>query len=391
MSLFDDRTAAASDPAAVDPDASAAAYRAEPEWEPPRRSRRERAGWIAISIAVVIAVVFAFLPSPYVIEQPGPVYDTLGTAEHDGEEVPLIEIPDAETFPTGGELNLLTVSVVGRPGATPSWLEVLGAWFDRTRSAIPVEEIYPPGISQEDRDAQNSAAMVDSQQDAIAAALVELGYDFPREVTVAGILEDSPAEGVLEDDDVIVAVDGAPVHSIDALRTAIAEHGTETPAALTVMRGDTELEVEATPVERDGAVVLGIGVRMHYEFPIEVTLQLDEVGGPSAGMMFALGITDQLTPGEMTGGEIFAGTGTIDSDGTVGPIGGIRQKLWGAEGAGAEWFLAPSANCAEVVGHVPDGMRVFSIETLDQARDIVETVGEGGDVGAFATCEAATS
>jgi Lon-like protease len=361
----------------------------DPSPRPQGRSRRERIGWAAIMIAVVIAVVFALLPSPYVIEQPGPVYDTLGVAEHEGEEVPLIEIPDEETFPTDGELNLLTVTVLGRPGQTPNWLEVLGAWFDRTRSAVPVEAIFPPGLSDADRDAQNEAAMVDSQQDAIAAALVELEYDFPREVTVAGILDDSPAAGTLVEGDVIAAVNGEPVHSVEELRAAVRENGSETPAELVVVRDGTEQTVTVTPVERDGSVVLGVGVRMRYEFPIDVELQLDNVGGPSAGMMFALGIVDKLTPGALTGGEIIAGTGTIDSAGEVGAIGGIRQKLWGAEEAGADWFLAPASNCDEVTGHVPDGIRVFAVSTLDEARTIVDTVGDGGDTDAFASCPAA--
>jgi PDZ domain-containing protein len=360
----------------------------DPSPRPRARSRRERIGGTAIIVAVLIGVLFALLPSPYVIEQPGPVYDTLGTADHDGDDVPLIEIPDEETFPTDGELNLLTVTVLGRPGQTPNWLEVLGAWFDRTRSAVPVEAIFPPGVTDEDRDAQNEAAMVDSQQDAIAAALVELGYDFPRDVTVAGIVEDSPAVGVLEEGDVITEVNGEPVNSIDELRGAVRDNGAEAPAELSIVRDGAPLTVQVTPVERNGSVVLGVGVRMAYECPIAVELQLDNVGGPSAGMMFALGIIDKLTPGAMTGGEIIAGTGTIDSAGEVGAIGGIRQKLWGAEGAGADWFLAPASNCDEVVGHVPDGIRVFAVETLDQARSIVETIGEGGDTSGFPSCEA---
>ncbi|WP_173924419.1 PDZ domain-containing protein [Agromyces sp. Marseille-P2726] len=353
---------------------------------PSRRSRRERIGWGALTIAVVIGVIFMLLPSPYVIEEPGPVYDTLGVAGQDGEEIPLIEIPDEQTFPTEGELNLLTVSVRGRPGATPGWLDVIGAWFDRTRSVVPVEAVFPPGISDADRDAQNEAAMVDSQQDATAAALVELGYEFPREVTVAGVLDDSPAAGSLIEGDIITGVNGTDVNSVDELRAEVRENGTETPAELTVVRDGTERVVEVTPVETDGNVVLGVGVRMAYEFPIDVELQLDNVGGPSAGMMFALGIVDKLTPGPMTGGEIIAGTGTIDSAGQVGAIGGIRQKLWGAEDVGAEWFLAPASNCDEVTGHVPDGMRVFAVETLDQAREIVEAVGEGVDTERFAGC-----
>ena len=349
----------------------------DPSPRPQGRSRRERIGWIALGVAAAIGLTFALLPSPYVIEQPGPVYDTLGVAEHEGEEVPLIEIPDAETFPTDGELNLLTVTVLGRPGQTPNWLDVLGAWFDRTRSVVPVEAIFPPGVTDADRDAQNTAAMVDSQQDAIAAALVELGYDFPRDVTVAGVLDDSPAAGVLEEGDIITEVNGTAVNSVDELRAAVRENGGGTPASLLVVRDGEEQTIEVTPVERDGSVVLGVGVRMDYEFPIDVELQLDNVGGPSAGMMFALGIIDKLTPDAMTGGEIVAGTGTIDSAGEVGAIGGIRQKLWGAEDAGADWFLAPASNCDEVTGHVPDGLSVFAVSTLDEARTIVEAIGEG--------------
>ncbi|GAA2463108.1 YlbL family protein [Agromyces soli] len=365
---------------------------ADPRWrhDPTvgRRTLRERIGWAAVSTALVIGVVFALLPSPYVIEQPGPVYNTLGSQEHDGEERPLIAVPDEQTYPTDGELNLLTVSVVGKPGRTPNWLEVLGSWFDRTKSVLPVEAIFPPGISETDRDQRNQAAMVDSQQDAIAAALVELGYDFPREVTVTGSAEGTPAAGVLQEGDVIESVDGQPVHSIGELREAVQAHGTESPAALVVSRDGSEQSVELTPVDSDGTAILGIGVRMVYEFPFDVEIQLDDVGGPSAGMMFALGIVDTLTPGDLTGGESIAGTGTIDSAGEVGPIGGIRQKMWGALDAGSSWFLAPASNCNEVVGNVPDGLTVFSVETLDQARTIVEDVADGEVDGEYASCTA---
>lgn len=365
---------------------------ADPRWrhDPSvgRRTLRERIGWAAVSTALVIGVVFALLPSPYVIEQPGPVYNTLGSQEHDGAERPLIAVPDEQSYPTDGELNLLTVSVVGKPGRTPNWLEVLGSWFDRTKSVVPVEAIFPPGVSETDRDQRNQAAMVDSQQDAIAAALVELGYDFPREVTVTGSAEGTPAAGVLEEGDVIESVDGRPVHSIAELREAVQAHGTESPAALVVSRGGAERAVELTPVDSDGTAILGIGVRMVYEFPFDVEIQLDDVGGPSAGMMFALGIVDTLTPGDLTGGESIAGTGTIDSAGVVGPIGGIRQKMWGALDAGSSWFLAPASNCNEVVGNVPDGLTVFSVETLDQARTIVEDVADGEVDGEYASCTA---
>ena len=108
-------------------------------------------------------------------------------------------------------------------------------------------------------------------------------------------------------------------------------------------------------------------------------------------MMFALGIIDTLTPGSLNGGEKVAGTGTISADGTVGPIGGIRQKLWGAKDAGADWFLAPESNCDEVVGHVPDGLRVFAVEDLDDSLAVLDAIRDGGDLDALPTCDAGGS
>ena len=141
-------------------------------------------------------------------------------------------------------------------------------------------------------------------------------------------------------------------------------------------------------MDGEKTLLLGVNLITDYDFPIDVTIQLNNVGGPSAGMMFALGIIDTLTPGELNGGQDFAGTGTITADGEVGPIGGIRQKMHGAQDAGAEWFLAPAANCDEVVGHVPAGLEVFSVETLDDALDVLDAVREDGDMAALPTCAA---
>ncbi|HAQ59629.1 MAG TPA: ATP-dependent serine peptidase containing a PDZ domain protein, partial [Microbacterium sp.] len=148
--------------------------------------------------------------------------------------------------------------------------------------------------------------------------------------------------------------------------------------------------VEVTPVysEDDEAWQVGVSTILDYDFPVQVTIQLDNVGGPSAGLMFALGIIDTMTPGELTSGRQIAGTGTITADGAVGPIGGIRQKLYGARDAGSDYFLAPEANCGEVVGHVPSGLRVFSVGELDDAILALDTLREGGDLGALETCTA---
>jgi PDZ domain-containing protein len=131
---------------------------------------------------------------------------------------------------------------------------------------------------------------------------------------------------------------------------------------------------------------MGVTVGYKYEFPINVNLHLADVGGPSGGMMFALGIYDKLTPGALTGARFIAGTGTITSTGNVGPIGGIRQKMYGAQNAGASYFLAPSENCNEVVGNIPSGLKVFKVSTFSEAINIVKTIGEAKDLSSLPTC-----
>ena len=360
----------------------------------PRRGMRRGVlgGLWAFAVAMVALLVITFLPTSYVIQQPGPVYNTLGTAASaDGEQVPLISVEGAETYETEGELDLLTVQVVGNRERTPSWLELAAAWFDRTRAVIPIDAVFPEGQTAEERSEESAALMVDSQQEATAAALTELGYDVGARLTVHSVVDGAPAEGVLEQGDIILAADGAPVTDITALRDAI-NAGEGAPVDLEILRAGQPATVAVTPEEADadGETTWRIGVTLitEFDFPFDVTIQLNNVGGPSAGMMFALGIIDVLTPEELTGGEHFAGTGTITSDGTVGPIGGIRQKMWGALDEGAQWFLAPEANCDEVVGHVPDGLRVFSVGTLDDALTVLDTVTAGGDLDELPTCTA---
>lgn len=344
----------------------------------------------ALLVALIALVVLTFLPTPYVIQRPGPVYDTLGTAAgEDGEKVPLIRIEGAETYETGGSLDLTTVQVVGNRERTPSWFELALAWTDPSKAVVPLDSVFPEGVTTEQRDERNAMLMVDSQHEATAAALNEIGYDTGAKVVVVEALEGTPAAGLLEPDDVITAIDGTAVTSATKLREAIQDaEGAE--VELTVLRDGEEHTVAVTPEKRtDGGAttwVIGITLRTDYDFPIDVTIQLDNVGGPSAGMMFALGIIDQLTPGELNGGRDVAGTGTIDAEGTVGPIGGIRQKLYGAREAGADYFLAPEANCDEVVGHIPDGLQVVSTSTLDESLEALEVIADGGDVGKLPTC-----
>ena len=356
---------------------------------PPRRTV---IGWIAIAIAVALTLVLAVAPAPYVIEQPGPVFNTLGKDQPVGSAPspsakPLISIPGKKTYPTAGSLDLLTVSVVGNPDQRPSWLDIVSAWFTPSKAVLPIDVVFPPGTSTDQSNAQNAALMVDSQQDAVAAALNQLGYTFPQAVAVKQVVPHTPASGVLKVGDEITSVNGKSVAGVETLRHLIAANGTTTPAKLGIVRDGAHSTVEITPVKSGGQTVLGIGAGMDYTFPFDVKIQLDNVGGPSAGQMFALGIIDKLTPGPLNGGNRVAGTGTIDNEGNVGAIGGIRQKMYAArDSGGASYFLAPASNCDEVTGHIPSGLRVFAVKTLHDSLAVMDAVRTGKGLSSLPTC-----
>ncbi len=366
----------------------------------PRKARdpdaRPPIAWIGggglLAVAAVCTAVVASMPAPYVIEYPGPVFDVLGQTESNGEKVPMISIPVEETFPTEGALRLLTVYATP-PQRLPSWIDVVLATFDPQRAVLPVESVYPPGLTREENAEQARIDMENSQLSAIAAALHALDYELDVELSVAQVQDDAAAQGILEAGDVIRSIGGIVPATVEELRAEIARSGADRPLELVIGRGDEELVVEVTPrlseatAAAEPVPVLGILVATDFVLPFTVTIQLDNVGGPSAGMMFALGIYDKLTPGGLTGGADIAGTGTIDAIGQVGPIGGIQQKMWGAVGAGADWFLAPVANCVQVVGNVPEGLTVIAVETLEDAIRAVETIGVGGDTEALPSCE----
>lgn len=365
-----------------------------PGQRPVRRRRGVGLGTTAIAVALLALLGMSFLPSGSVIQQPGPVYDTLGTVPNsEGEELPLITVTGAETYPTAGSLDLTTVQVRGNREHMPSWFELVLSWFDPARAIVPVDAVFPPEQTLEERNEANAVDMVNSQQDGIAAALLALDYDVTTQVRVVSIADGSPSVGVLEIGDIVRTVNGEHVETNDRLREII-QDGAGAPLQLVIDRAGTQREVELTPTwvvdtsSPDGAWRIGVGMTHDYDFPIDVTIQLDNVGGPSAGQMFALGIIDTLTPGELNGGKNVAGTGTIAADGTIGPIGGIRQKLFGARGAGAEYFLAPVVNCAEVVGHVPEGLRVFAVEDLDDSLAVMAGLRGEGDLDTLPSCDA---
>lgn len=332
-------------------------------------------------IAIALAAALTFVGLPYVVMSPGPATNILG--EVDGK--PLLSVEGTSTYPTSGSLDFTTVSVNGGPGVRITVYDLAGAWFSDSEDVLPVEQVFPPEASPEQVEEEGAAEMAGSQSVATATALRALGREVDQTVVIAGVADDSPSKGVLEADDVLVSVDGDPATSADAVRAAVQRHEPGDSFPVVVVRDGTERTVTVRTVDSGGRAVIGVGLRLDYDLPVDVTLRTGSVGGPSAGLMFSLAIYDVLTPGELTGGKSIAGTGTMGDDGTVGPIGGIRQKLVGAERAGADFFLAPAENCSEVVGNVPDGLQVLKVATFDDGLAAVNGIASG-DVASLPTC-----
>ena len=355
----------------------------------PKR-RRIHPGVVAIVAGLVLLLVLALTPSPYVIREPGPVANALGTAGPAGEEQEVISISGARTYPEdAGELTVMTVSVVGNPEYQLSWLELAGAWFNPTSDVLPMELYYPIGVSKEQRDEETAAMMTSSQDTSVAAALSYLGYDVKTQVVVAQVPEGSPATDKLMVGDVVLAYDDKPIQSLADVQQV--ELTTE-PVAVRIRRDGEEKVVSVTPKPAEDGQgnrrpLLGILVQEKHDFPIDVHISLADVGGPSAGLVFALATIDKLEPGSLTGGKSVAVTGAIAPDGTVTPIGGVRQKIYAASDNGADYFIAPEANCGEALsgGSAPRNMTVYAVADLSEAVDVLKG-NAAGDTEGLRTC-----
>jgi Lon-like protease len=331
-------------------------------------TRRSTASLLALGLLVVLTLLAARMSVPYVTVSPGPTVDVLG----DDRGEPIVQVDGRRTFPPEGQLRLTTVSVTN-PEAQLSLLEAMWAWMRSDRDVLPVEAMYPEDSTAEQERAESAAQMVGSQDTAIAVALAELGYELPTHVEVTGVNPGGPSDGKLEPRDRIESVHGRPVEDLDQLFDAFEGVQPGDTIELEVRRGGErrtfDIRTTAAEDEPDRPIV-GVLVGTGYEFPFDVSVAIDEsIGGPSAGLVFALSIYDTLTPGSLTGGGVVAGTGTIAPDGTVGPIGGIREKIIGAANAGAELFFVPPANC-ETAMTAPveeDGIRLVRADTMHSA------------------------
>ena len=349
-----------------------------PPAPPPRRPRRR---WLIVVVVVaallgVGLVAASSIELSYYAVGPGPVEDVGGVVSVRS---------GADTFAADGDFYFLTVIL-----EEVNVLEYLDAALNPEVDLRPRADIRPDGVSPEQLQRANRESMQESQERAIFVALTRLGYDATltgEGALVVGLVEGSPAEGLLQTDDVIIGFDG---EDISLAGDAVAQVTARRPGdrvTLTVLRAGEDGEDE----EVEASLVLGenpddsdrgfIGVYLdtlnrRAEFPIEVEINAGNIGGPSAGLMYALGILNLLTEDDLTRGYQIAGTGTIQDPetGAVGPIGGIRQKVYAAIDSGAEFVLVPEGNYDDARDAAGEDVTVVSIATFDDALDFLRAL-----------------
>ncbi|MEV5931794.1 PDZ domain-containing protein [Streptomyces sp. NPDC052079] len=362
----------------------------------PRRTATMLASTLML-IALLCAGVF--IPVPYAEMSPGPTVNTLG--EHDGE--PVLQIAGKNTYPADGHLNMTTVRVTSADYRM-NLVEAVYGWLAHDNKVVPHETLYPDGKTEEESTQENAEEFSQSQESAKVAALKELDVPVKSWVIVSTVVKGSPSEGKLHAGDVIKAVDGKPVKKPADVAELVTEHkpgegvvftivpAKEQAAAEKEKRTATDTEkVTVTTTTSDDAgeerAIVGISAGTDHTFPFSIDIKLADVGGPSAGLMFALGIYDKLTPGSLTGGAFVAGTGTIDDSGEVGPIGGIEMKTVGARNKGAQYFLTPADNCASAAKDTPEGLTLVKVDTIDDALGALADI-RSGDTAGLPKCAA---
>ncbi|MGX7827089.1 YlbL family protein [Actinokineospora sp. 24-640] len=353
----------------------------EPIPAPPAPQRRlSRRGWtvlVGFTLVLVLGVLGGTVPVPFVSLGPGPTYDTLGAV--DG--VAIVKVEGEQTYDTSGQLRMTTVSV----NDDISLFGALALWVSGRFALAPREEYFRPGETEEEIEQQNTKLFQDSQSNAETAALRHLKY--PMKVIAQQITSGAPADKVLAPGDEITEVDGTEIKQAEDVRSALAGTKPGDQVSITYVRdGKSQTSTitlgEATAFgaqPRDEGFI-GLGPIDQPEVDFTTTINLEDVGGPSAGLMFALAIVDRLTEGELAGGEVIAGTGEITTQGVVGRIGGIAFKMTAASEAGASTFLVPAENCAEAVRNAPEGLRLLRVETLDGAVRSLEDLKAGKSV-----------
>lgn len=335
----------------------------------PLRTRQRRSARTASILVGAVLVAGLVLPVPYVTVKPGPVFDVL--AEEDGE--PVVDVTGAPTYPTTGRLDMVVVLQEGGTGAL-SMGSAAAAWLLPSRTVEPKDVVYPEGVEPEQGRQIDQAVFDASMSTALAAAADYLGRPVSTEAIVQSVAPGAPAEGALRSGDVITAVAGQPTASAAEVGAAVAEQAAGSAITVDYLRDGAAGSVTVTGGSReDGSsgAYLGILVVDRYTSDFAVDIALDGIGGPSAGLVFALAIVDSMTPDDLLGGTHVAATGAIDAQGGVGAIGSVEKKAISVAEAGAGLFLVPQDNCGDLGDRIPDGLAVTPVDNLATAIDSI--------------------
>ncbi|MBY8888256.1 PDZ domain-containing protein [Streptomyces sp. PTM05] len=332
-------------------------------------------------LLIALLCVGVLIPVPYSEMSPGPTVNTLG--DNDGQ--PVLQISGRKTYPTSGNLNMTTVRVTGSD-YTMNLVEAVAGWLSDDDVVVPHSTLYPDNQTAQQANQEDAEEFSQSQDSAKVAALKALHLPVGSQVVVGAVVKGDPAEGKLHAGDVIKAVDGTAVTQPGDVAKLVTKHKPGQDVVFTVIPAKNagtsgaatqQVTVRTAKASDNSRAIVGIQAQTAHTYPFPINIQLANVGGPSAGMMFSLGIVDKLTPTDLTGGKFVAGTGTIDDNGTVGPIGGIPLKIIAAHDAGAKYFLTPKDNCAEASQNPPSGIRLVEVATLNDSLNALTDIREG--------------
>lgn len=313
---------------------------------------------LSLSIGVV-ALALVVVPVPLVELNPGPALD-----------VPSAIALGGPVHPASGKLLLTTVTIT-----QPSTLGAIVGLLTPHHELLFETQVIPPGVNQQDYLASQKQVFDESAQVAAAVGLKAAGYPVSVSgggVQVMQVIPGSPADGKMRPGDVIVAVDGRPIQIGSDLLAATETVGNGQTVTLTVQRGDQHLQipVRIETISQTGRPGLGVALRTvapKITLPFPVTVRDQDIGGPSAGLMMSLGVYSLASGDDLTRERVIAGTGTIDINGSVGPVGGVAEKIVGAEQQGARIFLVPTGEAADARSAGLADVRIIPVDTFDQA------------------------
>ena len=332
---------------------------------------------------VTLAALLVVIPVPYVAWRPGQTIDVLGSTSSG----PVIDIAGLPTYDTSGKLLMTTVSTT-RVDSTLSLPEAVFVHLAEDSDAMPREVIYPPGKSSTQVQSEAVAKMDQSRDNATVAALRAAGVAVSELPRVDSVVLSGPSGELLLPGDLILAVDGEEMSRPEDVGEQVRSHAVGDAIVFTVLREgrETQVTITAAASNADPTIpVAGITVTRGYRYSPRVTYGIDSnVTGPSAGLVFALGVYDRITEQDLLADAVVAGTGTIDPDGRVGSIGAIREKIKGAERDGATVFLVPEGNCAGIGGLDTD-LQLVKVATLREAIAAIQLINEGNSTE-VATC-----